>query len=1060
MRRTRADSEPPTSSPGRSDLAVVTHRQGRVAKPAKSLRARKSTQGRAVLDQDILNLPVMARSSEDEDEDESIGSSPRHRSDGESDQPSTDDDEQDEYALRPEDLGPARLKLGGKRKRFLGAMMPGAFIKRAEADLRLMAQEVNLSDFSDGSEINSGDEEALERAKQRNLAKKRINPELRDGPLRFNGDAFTDESGTDSNRSDDGLDAAQDAEDENDAVASWLQSFAPQRAQGGHEDIVDRFLKRARRPQKSKRPGPKRKGPGLDGSRDRQGGCGPAQKKSKRKSAATAAGDVFVVEGSRPHRDLPAPKRRSRAIALDTDDAIFAAAGLGAAEADADDEEVEIVASRRRQSEPAEGAGAVQALPDVPAVPIDDGDHESWAAYGRFSYDFDLRRLPAGVRIDRPDSFVSNGFLSSLVGKSPASTPFFSCDVFGLTLSPDDDAETLSAILPSIMDGIYDVLSSLTAGSAHEGAEGAIPLSTQFLARWVASSTEEALVVIAKALDFHFDRVEARVADLKVPPTFTKRYRAALVELEWYRLAILAEASKRGYASPVDRTRRQVAMVVSRLLEYGPERTVKTLKTASESSTSPVSDPNLEVWLGLVSLASIGSAADGLALQPDDLWTIVREQVDATLPPRARRGPVRGEIHSYVAVLLSAISQFTPQGVSTSKPSFPSHWPVVLDSLEAISPTALAKSEYALSSTAVARRDRYLWTLFARSLVFTQRWGWQVDVKDDLLARLAQILGARRFADLTTETSGDFPAFVQDVVSFDKLPDIDPKDDTAFVVFLRIVIAAASRLPAVTEGDLRKRGTQLTRLFLRISPMVSAAWTRQSPELTKGPSILTNHLSLYIVFALLHPSAATQRVDQARRLVSFAEVEEEARRNCIRAALYFALAFRHRDLPLNPVLDWLSDMVSVLKTEYAAIERKQRTQSRRQDLRSTGQGDPLWQRAVLITMALRSIQLVTRWRKPGDARPEYPAVALLRPGASPTRWDPTRRREADLTRCSLDDSLARYTASSRPDDRTRGDQDDRMLLGRAPCRAVVASAHPGCWTRRRRVAGRLRRPRF
>jgi hypothetical protein len=32
-------------------------------------------------------------------------------------------------------------------------MMPGAFIKKAEADLKLMAQEVQLSDYSDGSEI-------------------------------------------------------------------------------------------------------------------------------------------------------------------------------------------------------------------------------------------------------------------------------------------------------------------------------------------------------------------------------------------------------------------------------------------------------------------------------------------------------------------------------------------------------------------------------------------------------------------------------------------------------------------------------------------------------------------------------------------------------------------------------------------------------------------------------------------------------------------------------------------------------------------------------------------
>lgn len=933
-------------------------------------------------------------SSGDESDDGDGDASVRFRSDGESEQPSTDDNEPDEYALRPEDLGPARLKLGGKRKRFLGAMMPGAFIKKAEADLKLMAQEVQLSDYSDGSEINSGDEEALRRAHQRNLAKKRKAPGLLDDPIRFDGDAFTDESGTNSDRTDDGLGAAQEEEEEaeNDAVASWLHSFAPQQAQGGaNEDIVDRFLKRAKRPPKSNKPKRSTKTSGAHA--DRRGDKESSHRKRKRSKGSRPPEGITVVPSNGRATGAGAPKRRTRAIPLDTDEAIFSCAGLrhDAPDSGPDDGPAAMpAAARAHVAEPTNNAGL--RLADIPPVQAESGAGEVWSSFGKFSYDFDFKRLPSGLRIERSGSFVSNGHLLSLVRKDETASNSGSCDVFGITLAAEDDAETLVAMLPTVVDGVYAALRAIAYDEAEDDSETGPQRALQFVGRWLDSCQSTIDVArVAKALAFHLDRLDTRLKDVHDSPTTSRRYRLACLELAWYQLDLTIRSHRQDTGPVLDRLRAEVTHLIRLLIRYGLERTVKTLKAASLAQAT-ITDTSVEIWLGLVSLATnVGPWADA-GLSTDGLWRAVLEETEASLSEQARRGPVRGEVLSYTAVLLSAVSQFTPAGMSVSVPRLPAHWPVVLKTLDGISASALAKSDSSLSSTAISRRDRYLWTLFARCLNFIERWNWNIDIRDDLLNRLFELLSARRLSDLSTETAGDFPAFLQDIVEFGHAP-LDPKQDTAFAIFLKIVIAACDNFPATTDAERRKRGAQLTRLFLRLTPMVSSSWNRHSLELARGSSVLTNHLSLHLAFAVIHPPAAAQRLDHARRLVVFADTDEEARRTCIRAALYFGLAFRHCDLPVTPVVAWLAEMVAVLKSEYVDVERARRKALRKEDARPTGQGDPLWQRAVLLTMALRSIQLIMRWKRAGASNPDFPDLALLDPGPFPATLAPSKTRQ-------------------------------------------------------------------
>ncbi|GAA5888347.1 hypothetical protein JCM6882_008588 [Rhodosporidiobolus microsporus] len=1006
--RVRADSEPPASSPNRGAVAVAKKRG--MAKPSKAFHAQKGgSDGRNALDRDILNLPQMDSSS-----DEDGGA--RYRSDGESEAPSEAEDEEESQS--PDRLKPSRLELGTTRKRALGFMMPAVFMKKAQADLKLMEREREGGDWSSGSEINSGDEEAIERAKK-NRAKKRIVARLRDEPMRFDGDAYTDESGEDPDRTDDEVE--QDQQEEDDAVGMWLKSFAPSKARGGDEDIVDRFLKRAKRPTK----------PRAGGGGRAKGGKAKADKGKGKEKARTKDGraaqrdDGVYVAGYRPLPSVGASassRRRPKPIALDTDQAVFAFAGLRGDGADESDDEPVIVSAGPRALAAASDSVRSFGPPAVASTSAPAKDGEIWASFGKFSHDFGIDRLPAGVSFASPDSFVKNGHLFSLVDAAGLPTSSFSVDALGVSLSSTSSADAVAAALPQICDAIFDALSSPTSDSADTTVPlGEVSATMRFLGHYTSttlpSGTSDEQRSFATTTMAQLERLETRFD--AGTSSVSKESKRARIVLAWHSLDVAARLQKVAGADAVSRghLERLATTLVRRLIQHGSDRTMKSLKALSgreDAASLAISDVTVEAWLGLISLALRSSRFGDGALGETNLWRIVVDESKAMLGDKAANGPAAGEVLSYTNMMLCAISQFSPSGVSTSRPRLAANWPAVLQTLEAIQPAALAAPDHTLSSTAVARRDRYLWTLFARCLVFVERWGWRIDGKEELLPRLFDLLSARRLADLTTDTKGDIPSFLQNLAEFDNVR-LEPSSDTAFSIFLKLVIAAANAIPSSTDAEKRRRSAQLTRLFVRLSPMVSSAWSRTSVELTRSTSILVNHYSLHLIFAILLPSAAAQRVEHARRLLDFANVDEEARKSCIRAILHFALAFRHKGLSLQPVVDWLAEVTSVLAREYVDVERQRRKEHRWANdageggRHAAGKSTSLWHRAIMITMVLRSVQVVLRTKIAGEVEQPYPDLGLLHSAwtsqllQSPLALDPMIGREIVQTiTCFLD----------------------------------------------------------
>lgn len=969
-RSDRGDSEPPTSSP---PPAASDHRikSRKTAAPSKSFHARQrpTTHG-STLDARILEISSPSSSSPRPAPLDLTHSGSDASVDGEEDDDDDDDAEEDSEAEEVvAERAKARLKLGGKRKKALGMMMPAVFMKKAQADLRLMERE-KKEGVASGSDMGSGDEDApSDEEGRRNRARMRTVLRLRDQPLVLDGEAFTDESGDEDDR----RMSPVTSEDEGDAVSSWLHSFAPQRQKISEEDIVDRFLKRSRGHSKSTsatRIHVKRRSGGQPVKKKLKDGHRPQlHEKQNTLHSASAANNATASHHS---RGAPVSKRASvpaKSIPLDTDAALFQAAAR---------------VSDRTVSR------ALLPRPPPSPPPLDDSqanDNERWASFGKFSDDFGIARLLVGARL-APHSFVSRGYLFSLLNPPSRPSPARSTTVFGVHLSTESVPTEVGATLSILCDAIFDHLSQSNDAELAklDQDDGALGEAFRFLGSYITevlSERDEAECSrFAETVHSQLERLETRLDALVLTTEALKRLNSSRIGVSWYMVDISARLSSISTSGDSSRVSKQAAILVRRLLQHGTDHTTKSLKSLSDEDPLQllVDDNSVDAWLGLISLA-LHSSGEESVFRESDLWRIVVDETLATLSTSAANGPVAGEVLSYTTMMLCAISQFSPVGMSTSSPRLPAHWAIPTRVLGPIDPVALGKSDHTLSNTAIARRDRYLWTLFARCLVFVERWKWRLDGREDLLPKLFDLLNARRLADLSIEAVNDFPSFLQDLKEFNHSP-LDRESDTAFTTFLKLIIHATNNIPAKSEADRRR---QLTRLFLRLAPIISSSWTRRSPELAGSASPLVNHYSLYMTFVMLSPSSAPQRLDQARRLLSFSEVDEEARRTCIRAVLYFAFIFRHHELPLTPIIDWFASIAEQLRTEYVDIERQRRREERTGAGATTtggrrGKQDAFWHRAVLLTMVLRSVQLVMRGS--GDDSAAYPDSGLLHPGMS------------------------------------------------------------------------------
>lgn len=981
----RGQSEPPTSSPAKS--ASAPRRQLSSLKKLRrgkhgvhvvagagidsTTRAASHARGAQTGGQDGELLDIVLSQSERD----STGSGLDLGSDDDqSNELGSDGSSGDEQPLPPAPgiklSRSARLQLDKKRFRQLCKMMPRRDAKIAVKDLAAMEREQAEAAGAVFSDVGSGDEEAeeeerlrLERA-ERYRAKMRLKEGLiDDGPMRFEGEAFTDESGSDGRELEPSTEEGDASEED---VEEWWaggqgRNTARQCADGRDGgDVLDSFLKKARRDKRKAK---------------------TARSKHRRPKARNSdphAQDLLVNRSAAPRDDArvgpagtepPRIRRSKNAVGLDTGAALFDFARRGRA--------VDVALARAHTStfpngvapssvgtpcttlvsRPAPSSAHVvptrtTALPTAPsstAAPNAAEENERWSQFSRFSHDFGIARLPSGAQFVE-GSFVRLGHLFDLL-RPGQEVSFRAFDgLGGIHADTRMAADEAEGLLPQLCDGVFDIAETLLATPPDTEPAPQIKQTVdevgrlmRWLGKFVDKTTNESVPTdawaFAAGLSAQLDRLGARLDALDRGLEDKPRvYQALRLRLDWYGVDL---AVRGGEAERLDQT---VARLVRRLVDWGIERTGDALKAISavgaEDAPESIEEASIECWLGLVSL----SLSDRTQFDEAALWVAVEHHASAGL---GEQSLATAEVLSYTACVLCAVSQISPSGRSSPNPRLTAHWSLLRCALDQVKPEQL-QSNVGLSNTTLARRDKYLWTVLARLLVMTERWGWDVDAQ--LLGTVFARLNARRLGNLGHEQGrADFPKFLRELDLLEGPMTLEPRD-TAFVVFLKLVVRAARQ---VDVADVKTRQRQLTRLFTRLTP-ISTQWTRNSPELS-GPaaqSVLVNHLSLFVTFAALDPGSLASRLGKVRDLVAFGEIGSDARIAVIRAGLHFGLLCKREGVALGGVVDWWVSVVTHLKQEHQALGKEQGKAG------GLGKLDGRRQVALQLCLILRSVQNV------------------------------------------------------------------------------------------------------
>ncbi|KAK4705089.1 hypothetical protein P7C70_g1116, partial [Phenoliferia sp. Uapishka_3] len=1016
-RRPRASSEP-LSSPRHPSRPQ--HREKKKKKGVGGVSRKRAIGGAAVLG--AIHRQRKAGHSEDELEDDLRGMGRMaggrtqidltlEEEDMDDEMEASDDEDEEESASdtsveRPRPRSPTPpMRLDGKRGKALRSMMPGIFFKKALKDIELMDEEKARGDFT-VYDRGSGDEDSEGESEARK-GKGRIRYSPGRGDNKFVGEAFTDESG-DEERSEEEEDAGPDA------VGNWLETFAPRRAgkdQDDGYDRIDRVLGRTMathsKDKKSSSTTRRRDSGGVDTSKPSDG-----------KRLQESNGRRKQTKGSAKRSSRRSKSQPIRSLALDTDDALFDYPAQSALDLQSDpSDEIENHNPSTRDI--------------LPSIERQLNSDRRWASYAKFSPDFEIPRLPTGIYLS-PTSFVRKGRLHSLLVAPMDSPPPRRCRPFNLTLDSAMTSEELDAMLPQLCDALFDVSAAILAEEEAAGGYEATGESMRFLGGFTTEVArlwpKDVATRFAIALWAQIDRLDSRLDALALTSTSVPRsFHRIRITLSWYQLdlavRVLNASFVDDFGTSIARFDSLARNLVRKLVEYQVSHTVKSLKEAAKRQPSPpeegnaddqefvpriVDDPTVEVWVGIISLAlrPADVAEDGWTFGEKEFWELVLEEVDRAVP---KSGPVPGEVAAYTAMMLCALSQFSPSGGHTqSQPRLHTFWPVVFRALDPLKPDIIA-DESSLSNTSLARRDRYLQTIFVRCLIFVDKWGWRIEMRNsDLLSKLFGIVNARHLADLSIEPSADYPIFISDLSKFDSATAFDSKTDTMFTSFLKLVIRAASTVDTA-------QSKVLTRMLMRVSPLTVGGWTRESPEVARGESALVNHFSLLITLAALAPASAASRLDHARRLVSFANVDKRARIACIRAMLYFATVYHKNGLSLAPVLEWLATSATTLRTEFVDLVKKSGEATRKK-----GSADPIKDRSFLLALVLRSVQKTLTWKRDSVAQATYPDLGLLNAAwttdliNSSVALDPTVGREViDCIDCFFEvrrAALPRYQA--------------------------------------------------
>ncbi|WAR60028.1 hypothetical protein PtB15_11B670 [Puccinia triticina] len=603
---------------------------------------------------------------------------------------------------------------------------------------------------------------------------------------------------------------------------------------------------------------------------------------------------------------------------------------------------------------------------ELPEVPI-------WQ-FKDFSPDFGISRIPAHLMITSQVGYLSDGHIPDLISLLDGSSQYAIVDpaeIFEQSFSGFMTLEEWHERLPTMADRIHDELSGWLANDPQRTMDALNQTARwfMFMGRWITSVGFDDRL-FDSLLDW-IDRLLDRIDDLAVDAVNRSEYSNLLLVTSWGIFELVVRLELRSRRRPLHGARslrtllelghRSLYHLLRRLLEYGPPVTMGKLRAyaSDDDREGNLFDVSIEVWAALLNiiLAPIGDGLRPEYLLIESFWTMI---IDGTRV-HAQRIEISqlacGEAVSYLSMMLCAISQILPSGQTIEAGRMEAHWPVLVAALGKIPEGILAER---LEVRPGERRDRYIRTLFARILVFHERWDWELCFDDGMVERLYKILNAGRFERLSIE----LPKMTQRFGAVDSFPhlleDIDPDelkqilssedlsfrlntkmraDDSCFGIFLKILVLGFRALPRPIEASKQK---EIEKIISRCNPLRQLSF-KPSRELgPTDPTIseqnrtsLVNHSALFLIYSILFPNTLKRQWSFLCNLYSFASIDHPARSTHLKILCQYAKFLKPSSSPsssssmvqgfeyLKVIVKKFSENLTLLKLEYSKLKDRE-----------------------------------------------------------------------------------------------------------------------------------------
>ncbi|EMD40182.1 hypothetical protein CERSUDRAFT_122249 [Gelatoporia subvermispora B] len=615
--------------------------------------------------------------------------------------------------------------------------------------------------------------------------------------------------------------------------------------------------------------------------------------------------------------------------------------------------------------------------PGSAALPSEDGET---VAPRQSMIDLGISRLRPGVAFGAI-TYVGRGWLHelcSIVDESQHVARPIALTINNIAFNPSMTAQDFISCLELLWEAVHAVFTHATPDTQIDVRQWRtlFHAASQHVSWILQECNLDEITTFQAEIENILSRMKA-LLDAPTAIAIEEEQACALsLDIRWFTVEIscrmLYLAHRRGVRNGPMTLQVHIELLFSHLWSFGFEELTKPF--TSPDQIAPVGDRTIseqlaEKWVCLIHLLDATYShpifTDGTRMQLS-FWGILIHNLRQNVLRLPDTHWGASELLWRSIFTLSALSQFSAVGLSTTQIRLRDCWPLATLALERIPLIADPDIDKNLTTNGRRKRDGYIRGLLSRCFQLHKTWQWQLDDASSMFGRLLDIFKSRRFGNLYGEES-DFPSFLREN-NFTLLSELRPTD-TAYTIFLKLIVQAA--LP---PGEVSPMVTPKIKKLLALGvPIGSVPFTKATPPSQEDLSMLYNRFSAVAVAIYIEPSNhnVKTRLAHARRYVNFKDTDKETRRACIRGVMHLSIVLQHLQLPLDDLLDWLTEMTNILVDEYREMD-----QSHSKQLSSAVERNWTILQVHLILGCITRI-VKTPHMNVGDESRRYPDVRLL-----------------------------------------------------------------------------------